>query len=106
MMRSVAKLAYPQAQAAIDGRPDETAKPLLDPVLRPLWEAYGALKRARDSRQPLDLDLPERKLVLDAEGRVERVVIPERLEAHRLIEEFMILANVCAAETLERAPSG
>lgn len=106
MMRSVAKLAYPQAQAAIDGRPDAVTAPLLEGVLRPLWAAYEALKRARDQRQPLDLDLPERKLLLDEAGRVTRVLVPERLEAHRLIEEFMILANVCAAEMLERAASG
>ncbi len=70
-------------------------------MLRPLWEAYAALKIARERRQPLDLDLPERKIVLDAEGRVDRVLTPERLDAHKLIEEFMILANVAAAEILE-----
>ena len=69
----------------------------------PLWNAYAALSRARDARGPLDLDLPERKIVLDGEGRVARVDIPERLDAHRLIEEFMIQANVAAAETLEQA---
>ena len=105
MMRSAAKLAYDQAQAAIDGRPDETTQPLLDPVLRPLWAAYASVKRERDIRDPLDLDLPERKLVLDAEGRLKDVRWPERLDAHRLIEEFMILANVAAAETLEAAQS-
>ena len=57
----------------------------------------------RGKRNPLDLDLPERKLVLDEEGRIAGVRWPERLEAHRLIEEFMILANVAAAETLEAA---
>ena len=62
-----------------------------------------ALKRARDERGPLDLDLPERKILLKPDGTVDRVVTPERLDAHRLIEEFMILANVAAAETLERA---
>jgi ribonuclease R len=103
MIRSAAKLAYAQAQAAIDGRPDDTTDPLLEPVLKPLYEAYAALKRAREHRSPLDLDLPERKLVLNPDGTVARVVVAERLEAHRLIEEFMILANVCAAETLERA---
>jgi ribonuclease R len=60
------------------------------------------MKRARDARAPLDLDLPERKIIMDAEGRVARIVIPERLEAHRLIEEMMIQANVAAAETLEQ----
>jgi len=100
-MRSAAKLSYPQAQAAIDGSPDETTGPLLEPVLRPLWDAYAALKKERDQREPLDLDLPERKLILDKDGKLDRVIWPERLDAHRLIEEFMILANVAAAETLE-----
>jgi ribonuclease R len=103
LIRSAAKLSYPQTQAAIDGRPDEITGPLLDPVLRPLYEAYAALKRARTARGPLDLDLPERKIVLKGDGTVERVIVPERLDAHRLIEEFMILANVAAPETLERA---
>jgi ribonuclease R len=101
MMRSAAKLSYQQAQAAIDGAEDDVTKPLLHNVLQPLWAGYGALKIARDKRNPLDLDLPERKLILNADGAVERVHIPPRLDAHRLIEEFMILANVAAAETLE-----
>ncbi|MGH6797056.1 MAG: RNB domain-containing ribonuclease, partial [Roseiarcus sp.] len=101
MMRSAAKLAYSQVQAAVDGAPDETTAPLVEPVLAPLYQAYAALKRARDARGPLDLDLPERKIILDAQGGVDRVIIPPRLDAHRLIEEFMILANVAAAETLE-----
>jgi ribonuclease R len=106
LMRSAAKLTYEEAQAAIDGRPSEKCQPLLDKVLKPLWGAYGALAAARDRREPLDLDLPERKVVLDGQGRVARVTTPERLEAHRLIEEFMIQANVAAAETLAqmRAP--
>lgn len=103
MMRSAAKLSYAQAQAAIDGFGDETTTPLLEPVLRPLWAAYAALKTARDARGPLALDLPERKVLLTPDGAVDRVVVPARLDAHRLIEEFMILANVAAAETLEQA---
>jgi ribonuclease R len=103
MMRSAARLAYPQVQEAIDGRPDDTTGPLVGPVLAPLYAAYAAVKRARDERAPLDLDLPERKLVLKADGTVDRVITPARLDSHRLIEEFMILANVAAAETLERA---
>ena len=102
LMRSAAKLNYAQAQAAIDGRPDDTTGPLLDPILKPLWDAYALVKRARDERDPLDLDLPERKILLKADGTVDRVTTPERLDAHRLIEEFMILANVAAAETLEK----
>jgi ribonuclease R len=105
IMRSAARLSYQQAQAAIDGRPDDVTGPLLEPILKPLWGAYAALGRARDKRGPLFLDLPERKIVLNAEGQVERVYVPERLEAHRLIEEFMILANVAAAEALEKANS-
>ena len=101
LMKSAAKLAYPQAQAAIDGRADERSGPILDAVLRPLWEAYAVLKRGREARQPLDLDLPERKILLKPDGTIDRVVVPERLDAHRLIEEFMIQANVAAAETLE-----
>jgi len=103
MMRSRAKLSYAQAQAAIDGFSDETTAPLLDPVLRPLWAAYEALRTARDERGPLALDLPERKVLLTPEGAVDRVVVPARLDAHRLIEEFMIQANVAAAETLEQS---
>jgi ribonuclease R len=101
MMRSAAKLSYEQAQAAIDGSPDEKTAPLLAPVLQPLWAAYAVLARGRDAREPLAIDLPERKVLLTPEGSVDRVVVPPRLEAHRLIEEFMIQANVAAAETLE-----
>jgi len=102
LMRSAAKLNYAQAQAAIDGRRDDRTGPLLDPVLKPLYEAYAVVKRARDARDPLDLDLPERKILLKPDGTVDRVIVPERLDAHRLIEEFMILANVAAAEMLEK----
>ncbi|OKO80029.1 ribonuclease R [Bradyrhizobium sp. AS23.2] len=102
LMRSAAKLNYAQAQAAIDGRPDDTTGPLLDPILKPLYAAYACVKRARDERDPLNLDLPERKILLKSDGTVDRVVVPERLDAHKLIEEFMILANVAAAEMLEK----
>jgi ribonuclease R len=102
LMRSVAKLSYAQAQAAIDGRPDDTTGPLLASVLRPLYAAYATVKLARDQRDPLDLDLPERKILLKPDGTVDRVIVPERLDAHKLIEEFMILANVAAAEMLEK----
>jgi ribonuclease R len=102
LMRSAAKLNYAQAQAAIDGRPDDTTGPLLDSILEPLYAAYAVAKRARDERDPLDLDIPERKILLKSDGTVDRVIVPERLDAHRLIEEFMILANVAAAEMLEK----
>jgi ribonuclease R len=102
LMRSAAKLSYAQAQAAIDGRPDDTTGPLLEPILKPLYDAYAVVKRARDERDPLDLDIPERKILLKPDGTVDRVIVPERLDAHKLIEEFMILANVAAAEMLEK----
>ena len=102
MMRSARKLAYQEAQAAIDGQVNERTDGIVEPILRPLWAAYAALAKARDARGPLDLDLPERKVLLKADGTVDRIITPERLDAHRLIEEFMIQANVAAAETLEK----
>ncbi|MDB5547808.1 MAG: RNAse [Tardiphaga sp.] len=102
LMRSAAKLNYAQAQAAIDGHPDDTTGPILERIIAPLYRAYALVKRARDERSPLDLDLPERKILLKADGTVDRVIVPQRLDAHRLIEEFMILANVAAAEALEK----
>ncbi|MGD0764129.1 MAG: ribonuclease R [Roseiarcus sp.] len=105
MMRSAAKLSYEQAQRAIDGEPDETTAPLIESVIKPLYAAHRVVKIERSERGPLDLDLPERKLILDPEGKLVDVRWPERLEAHKLIEEFMILANVAAAETLEAARS-
>lgn len=105
LFRSAAKLNYQQAQAAIDGRPDDKTGPILDTILRPLWAAYATMAKARDARGPLDLDLPERKIILDKAGMVVDVKVPERLDAHRLIEEMMIAANVAAAETLEKHKS-
>ena len=102
-IRSAGKLAYAQAQAAIDGRPDDKTGPLLDTVLKPLWAAYAVLSEARERRGPLALDLPERKIELNPDGTVAGIRIPERLDAHKLIEEMMILANVAAAESLEKA---
>jgi ribonuclease R len=102
MMRSHARLSYGEAQAAIEGHPDAHAAPLLDSAIRPLFAAYRALASARDAREPLALDIPERKILLKPDGTVDRVVVPERLDSHKLIEEFMILANVAAAETCEQ----
>jgi ribonuclease R len=101
MIRSAAALSYAQVQAARDGRPDAAAQPFVEPVIAPLYAAYAALCQARAARAPLDLDLPERRIVLARDGRVTSVAFRERFDAHRLIEEFMILANVAAAETLE-----
>ena len=100
LMRSPASLHYEEVQDAIDGTPNDRTGPLLDPVLKPIYAAYAALKAARAERQPLDLDLPERRIELDKDGTVKSVNFKDRLDAHRLIEEFMVLANVAAAETL------
>ncbi|WP_432255260.1 ribonuclease R [Limimaricola sp. AA108-03] len=100
LMRSAASMSYEEAQSAIDGQPTDRAATMLDEVLRPLWAAYGALKKARERRQPLELDLPERRIELNEMGQVTSISFKDRLDAHRLIEEFMVLANVCAAETL------
>ncbi|AEI96278.1 ribonuclease R [Roseobacter litoralis] len=100
LMQSPASLHYEEVQAAIDGTANERTQPLLEPVLKPLYAAYAALVTARARRQPLELDLPERRIELAEDGTVTSVSFKERLDAHRLIEEFMVLANVAAAETL------
>lgn len=100
VMRSAAKLSYEEAQAAFDGAPGEKAAPLMDTALAPLWATYQAMATARERRQPLDLNIPERRVKL-LDGKVVGISPRERLEAHRLIEEMMIAANVCAAESAE-----
>ena len=100
LMNSVASLHYEEVQAAMDGAPNDKVAPLVSDIIRPLYAAYAALKIARAKRQPLELDLPERQIILDDMGKVSSVNYKDRLDAHRLIEEFMVLANVCAAETL------
>jgi ribonuclease R len=99
MMRSQASLTYEQAQAADDGQLDDQTKPLAKP-LADLFACYRALQKARLRRQPLDLDLPERQIVLSEEGRVTSIAFKERFDAHKLVEECMVLANVATAETL------
>ena len=102
LMRSAAKLSYEQAQAAIDGLPDDVTGPLLEPVLRPLWAAYGVLKIGRDKRSPLEIESPERRIVIGADGRVASITARKFLDANKLIEEMMIQANTAAAEALEQ----
>lgn len=98
LVRLAANIAYEDAQAAIDGiKPHD----LTDNVLRPLWACWRLLYKARDAREPLDLDLPERRIVLDDAGRIVSVAVRDRLDAHRLVEDFMIAANVAAAKALE-----
>jgi ribonuclease R len=100
LMRSAARLTYGQVQAARDGRPDQVTGPLLDNVLAPLYGGYQALLAARLKRGTLDLDLPERRVTL-VDGKIARIEPRVRLDSHRLVEEYMIAANVAAAETLE-----
>ncbi|MGE0117138.1 MAG: ribonuclease R [Dongiaceae bacterium] len=100
LMRSAARLTYGQVQAARDGRPDEATGPLLEPVIAPLYAGFAALLAARGRRGTLDLDLPERRVTI-ADGKVVRIEPRVRLDSHRLVEEYMIAANVAAAETLE-----
>lgn len=102
LMRSAGNLSYERVQAAYDGHPDEESGPLLEPVIKPLYAAYFARVKERTKRGPLDLDLPERKVELDELGNVKRIALRERYDAHKLIEEFMIAANVAAAEELEK----
>ncbi|MEO1192441.1 MAG: ribonuclease R [Pseudomonadota bacterium] len=101
LMRSSARLTYEQVQDAIDGRPDETSQPLLEPVLRPLYAAFAALDKARAKRGTLEMEIPERRVALDETGTPKAVVPRQRLASHRLIELFMVTANVAAAEALE-----
>ena len=102
LMRSPASLSYEEVQAAIDGHGSEETNALLPAVLRPLYDAYAALSLARERRAPLDLDLPEFRVLLGDDGKVASIAPRERLDAHKLIEEFMIQANVAAAEALEK----
>jgi ribonuclease R len=102
VMRSSARLTYTQAQAAKDGQPDEVTAPLLKTVIEPLYGVFESLQRGRTKRGALELDLPERQVILDDESNVTGIVQRERLDSHRLVEELMITANVAAAETLER----
>ena len=104
-MRAAAGLSYEEAQAAIDGEPNDRTGPLLEPILRPLWAAYAAMKAGRDARSPLEIESEERRIKLSPEGEVVSIEKRRALPAHKLIEEMMIQANVAAAETLEQKKS-
>ena len=99
VIRVAAVLAYEDAQAAINGEKDHE---LLEPALRPLWACWALLHKARAARDPLALDLPERRVVLDEHGKIVSVAVRERLDAHMVIEDYMIAANVAAAKALEQ----
>jgi ribonuclease R len=117
-VRIAANIAYEDAQAAIDAAAEETvevASPvcfmppvegrvpqdLVEKALKPLWACWRALFAARQKRDPLELDLPERRVMLDEKGRITSIAPRDRLDAHRLVEDFMIAANVAAARALE-----
>ncbi len=102
MMRSAARLTYTRVQRAIDGAPDAEIAPLMENVIRPLYGTYKVLLAAREKRGALDLDLPERQVTLGSDGRIAEIGVRERLDSHKLIEEFMVLANVAAAQALEQ----
>lgn len=106
LMRSHAKLSYEQAQAAIDGvenggGTDDTTGPIMDAILYPLWNAYHTMLKGRLKRAPLQIDSAERRIRMSPDGGIASIEKRVSLEAHRLIEEMMVQANVCAAETLE-----
>ena len=103
VIRSQARLTYEQAQKARDGNPDKTTKPLMETVIGPLYGAFEALQKARTGRGALELEMPERRIKLADDGSVAGIDKRPRLDSHKLIEEFMITANVAAAETLEKA---
>jgi len=94
LVRIAEVIAYEDAQARIDSGKDE-------PHLQNLWGCWRALEAARNTRDPLALDMPERRVVLDEHGRVTSIALRERLDAHRVVEDFMIAANVAAAKALE-----
>ena len=100
-IRVAANIAYEDAQGAIDGTPGLVDAEIIEGALKPLWSCWAALFAAREKRQPLDLDLPERRVMLDEKGRILSVAPRERLDAHRLVEDYMIAANVAAAKALE-----
>ncbi len=109
VVRIAANIAYEEAQVAIDAHAQKAPSlgfrwddGLVETALLPLWSCWRALAAARAKRAPLDLDLPERRVVLDEKGRIMSVAPRERLDAHKLIEEYMIAANVAAAKALEK----
>ncbi len=105
LMKSAARLTYTQVQEAMDGTPDDTTGTLIEPVLQPLYAAYRALLKAREVRGTLELDLPERQVKIGEDGKISEITIRQRFDSHKLIEEFMICANVAAAEALEAKQS-
>lgn len=100
LIRSHGKLTYKEVQASIEKRPNSIDPALQESVIPDLYRTYKVLKKAKEKRGPLDLDLPEKKIVLSKNGQIEAVLSRLRLDSHRLIEEMMILANTAAAQLL------
>jgi ribonuclease R len=102
LMRSHARMTYEQAQAARDGQVDDVTENLIETVINPLYGAYESFLKHREERNVLELDVPERQMRFDEVGKVASIDKRQRLDSHKLIEEFMITANVAAAEALEK----
>ena len=100
LMRSRGSLVYKEVQEAIDGNPSKKTQPILESIIKPLYKCFEALQNTTKERGPLNLDLPERKILLDNVGKVTSIEFLDRLDAHKVVEELMILANVAAAEEL------
>jgi len=100
IMKSAARLSYSQIQKAWNGKPDSTTQSLLKSVITPLYGAYDALTKARIKREPLEINLPENRVNLSKDGQILSIQKETRLDSHKLIEEFMIIANVAAAQVL------
>jgi ribonuclease R len=100
LMRSRGSLVYKEVQEAIDGNPSKKTQPILESIIKPLYKCFEALQNTTKERGPLNLDLPERKILLDDVGKVTSIEFLDRFDAHKVVEELMILANVAAAEEL------
>jgi ribonuclease R len=99
--REVELYSDPCSMPELEPTPPPVPPDILEHTLKPLWACWRALHAAREKRAPLDLDLPERRVQLDEKGRILSVAPRERLDAHKLIEDYMIAANVAAAKALE-----
>ena len=101
LMRSAARLNYDQVQRHQEGKPDDTTDTLPDDLIAHLYGVYGALKKAREARGALDIERPERKVVIGDDGKVAEIRLRLRHDSHKMIEELMITANVAAARALQ-----